>query len=291
MKKLIFALACVVGLMTFASCDQTVVDEMMKQLPELEFVQGDGYFTGNTNVYIGTELKFQVKVAPNAGSEAELVHFDLSITDLNGQTQSYNPEIENPSGENTFVWSFTPTEASTYTVTATVNDNNSNGPKTNIKAFVINVVKPVEAVNGTFKGEVNISGHLKSNEIAGYEAYDQDYELKDVPVGIMLGTVSGNEVSATFDIEGYPVTLYGQLNGTMEDGTITFNDLHFNKTINLFVDVTVDLTMNVTGTIKDGVITLNGTAEGNGSTTVAFVLFTVDMTNCVITGTLNKVEE
>ena len=189
MKKLIFALACVVGLMTFASCDQAVVDEMMKQLPELEFVQGDGYFTGNTNVYIGTELKFQVKVAPNAGSEAELVHFDLSITDLNGQTQSYNPEIENPSGENTFVWSFTPTEASTYTVTATVNDNNSNGPKTNIKAFVINVVKPVEAVNGTFKGEVNIRGHLKSNEIAGYEAYDQDYELKDVPVYPATGSI------------------------------------------------------------------------------------------------------
>ena len=288
MKKLFFALACIVGLMTFASCDQGVVDELVKQLPELEFVQGDGYFTGNTNVYFGTELKFKLNVAPNSSSASELAHFDLSVTDLDGQTQSYNPDITDPAGENVFEWSFTPEKASTYAVTATITDK---AGKVNTKAFVINVVKPVEAINGTFKGEVSIQGHLKSNEIAGFQAYDEDYELKDVPTSILLGTVTGNEVSATFDIEGYPVTIYGQLDGTLEDGTITFDNVHFNKTINLFVDVTVELNMNVVGTIKDGVITLNGTASGNGSTTITFVLFTVDMTNCVINGSLNKVEE
>lgn len=288
MKKLIFTLACVIGLMTLSSCDPKVVDDMVKQAPELEFVQGTGYITGSTNVYLGTELNFKVRVAPNAGSESALVHFDLSATDLDGHTLSYDPEITEPNEENIFEWSITPTKASTYTITATVTDAAN---KLNEKVIVVNVVEPVEAVHGVFAGTVNIQGHLKSNEIAGFQSYDKDYELKDVPTKIMLGTVSGNRVSATFEIEGYPVTLYGTLNGDITDGTINFTGISFNKTVDLYVEVTVVLAADITAVTDGDDITISGTASGAGSTTVAFALLQVDMTDCVINGTLTRQAE
>ena len=291
MKKLFFALACFVGLMTFASCN---FEEMMKQKPEVNFVTEEGYFAGNTNVYLGTELKFKVTIAPNEGSESPLAHVDIAITDLTGTTvfpdasTNGNPTIADPYGENTLEWSYTPTVPSTYTLTFKVSDE---AGKINVKTIAISVVQPVEAVHGRFKGELDIQGHLKSNEVAGFQAYDQDYEFKDVPFTISLGATNDQRIIATFDIEGFPVTLEGNLEGSIEDGTITFDHFHFNKTINLFVDVTLDLTMDVTSIIEGETITVSGTAAGTGTASVSYASLNVEMTNCVINGTLNKLAE
>lgn len=281
-------MACFIGLMFFASCTQEVIDDIMAQKPVAEFVSEDGYISGNTSVYFGEELNFKVKVAPNSGSESPLTHFDFSITDKEGVTVfNENPTILDPNGENVFEYTFVPENASTYLVTATINDE---AGKTNIVKVVVDYVMPVVEGLGTYSGVITLSGHITSNEIAGQQAYDQDLDPEELATTITLGTVEdGNRVSATLEIDGTPVTLYGTME---EDGvTITFDEFHFNKTINLFVDVTVDLVMNITGEMGEGdVLTLEGTAVGQGKTLVAFVYLEVDFDGN-IEGSLEKVAE
>ena len=284
MKKFFFALACVVGLMTFASCTQEVIDDIMAQKPEVEFVADEGLISVNTSVYIDEVLNFKVKVAPNSGSESELAHFDFSITNLTGATVfNENPEITNPTGENFFEFTYTPTAASTYAVTATVTDK---AGKANVVNVVVDCVEPVIEGLGTFAGAIDILGHVTTNEVVGY-TYDADYNMEQLATTLTLGVVDeNNRVSATLEIDGTPVTLYG----TLAEGTITFDEFHFNKTISITVDVTLDLLMNMTGVLADDVLTLSGTAAGTGTTMVLVAQVTATYDGN-ISGTLNKVAE
>ena len=284
MKKFFFALACVVGLMTFASCTQEVIDDIMAQKPVAEFVAGDGLISVNTSVYLGETLNFKVKVAPNSGSESELAHFDFSITNLTGATVfNENPEITNPTGENFFEFTYTPTAASTYAVTATVTDK---AGKANVVNVVVDCVEPVIEGLGTFAGAIDILGHVTTNEVVGY-TYDADYNMEQLATTLTLGVVDeNNRVSATLEIDGTPVTLYG----TLAEGTITFDEFHFNKTISITVEVTLDLLMNMTGVLADDVLTLSGTAAGTGTTMVLVAQVTATYDGN-ISGTLNKVAE
>lgn len=240
MKKLFFGLACVIGLMFFASCTQEVIDDLMSQKPTIEFVAEEGYISGNTGMYLGNEMNFKVKVAPNSGSEAALSHFDFSVTDLSGDTYyNDNPEITKPNEENIFEYNLIPNYPSTFVVTASITDVNG---KVNLIKVVVDYVQPVVEGIGTFSGNININGHITSNEVMG-QSYDQDYNLENLATTLVLGAVSEeNRVSATLEIDGTPVTLYG----TMVDGTITFDEFQFNKTITLILEVTLNLTMNMT---------------------------------------------
>ena len=284
MKKFFFALACVIGLMTLASCTQEQIDEIMAQKPVVEFVSGDGLISGDNSYYLGTELNFKVKVAPNSGSESPLVNFDFSITDLTGATVfNSKPEFTDPNGENLFEFSFTPETASTYTVTATLTDQAN---KVNIATAVINIAQPVVAEMGTFNGTLSIMGHVTTNEVQG-QSYDQDENFENLPVTIALGAIDeNNRVSATIEIEGTPVTIYG----TMVENTITFDEFHFHKTISLIVDITLDLLMNITGTLENDVLTLSGTANGTGSAMVILVQLTANYQG-TIEGTLEKAQQ
>ena len=270
--------------MTFASCTQEVIDDIMAQKPVAEFVAGDGLISVNTSVYLGETLNFKVKVAPNSGSESELAHFDFSITNLTGATVfNENPEITNPTGENFFEFAYTPTAASTYAVTATVTDK---AGKANVVTVVVDCVEPVIEGLGTFAGAIDILGHVTTNEVVGY-TYDADYNMEQLATTLTLGVVDeNNRVSATLEIDGTPVTLYG----TQAEGTITFDEFHFNKTISITVDVTLDLVMNMTGVLADNVLTLSGTATGTGSTMVLVAQVTANYEGTV-NGTLNKVAE
>ena len=47
MKKLTFALACIIGMMFFASCTQEQIDEVMAQKPTVEFMSDEGLTSGD----------------------------------------------------------------------------------------------------------------------------------------------------------------------------------------------------------------------------------------------------
>ena len=285
MKKLFFGMACIIGLMFFASCTQEQIDDIMAQKPVVEFVSGEGYISGNTGVYVGETLNFKVKVAPNSGSEAALSHFDFSVTDATGATVfNDNPEFTDPNGENYFEYVLTPEYASTFVVTATVTDVNG---KANFVNVVVNYVEPVTEGIGTFSGIINIMGHVTTNEVVGY-TYDGDYNIDTLATTLTLGVVGDdNRVSATLDIDGTPVTLYGTMD---ENNTITFDEFHFNKTITITVDVTLDLTMNMTGVLENDVLTLSGTAAGSGKTQVIVLVVEANFDG-TIDGSLEKVAE
>ena len=104
-----------------------------------------------------------------------------------------------------------------------------------------------------------------------------------------MGALEENgRVSATFEIENSPVTLYG----TMEDNTITFDEFHFNKTLSLQItNVILDLTANFTGVLENDVLTVTGTAVGSGKTMITLVYLEVNLTNGVVEGSLDKVVE
>ena len=285
MKKLFFGMACIIALMFFASCTQEQIDDIMAQKPVVEFVSGEGYISGNTGVYVGETLNFKVKVAPNSGSEAALSHFDFSVTDATGATVfNDNPEFTDPNGENYFEYVLTPEYASTFVVTATVTDVNG---KANFVNVVVNYVEPVTEGIGTFSGIINIMGHVTTNEVVGY-TYDGDYNIDTLATTLTLGVVGDdNRVSATLDIDGTPVTLYGTMD---ENNTITFDEFHFNKTITITVDVTLDLTMNMTGVLENDVLTLSGTAVGSGKTQVIVLVVEANFEG-TIDGSLEKVAE
>lgn len=278
-------MACIIGLMFFASCTQEQIDDIMAQKPVVEFVSGEGYISGNTGVYVGETLNFKVKVAPNSGSEAALSHFDFSVTDATGATVfNDNPEFTDPNGENYFEYVLTPEYASTFVVTATVTDVNG---KANFVNVVVNYVEPVTEGIGTFSGIINIMGHVTTNEVVGY-TYDGDYNIDTLATTLTLGVVGDdNRVSATLDIDGTPVTLYGTMD---ENNTITFDEFHFNKTITITVDVTLDLTMNMTGVLENDVLTLSGTAAGSGKTQVIVLVVEANFDG-TIDGSLEKVAE
>lgn len=284
MKKLFFGLACFIGLMFFASCTQEQIDDIMAQKPGVQFVSQEGYTAANTGIYLGESVNFKVKIAPNTGSESPLAHFDFSITDLSGATVlNENPTITEPANENIFEFAFTPEYASTYAVTATVTDE---AGKTNVASIVVNCVEPVLEGLGTFSGVINIVGHITTNEVVGY-TYDDDYNMENLATTLTLGAVSNDgRVSATLDIDGTPVTLYG----TMTEGNITFEEFHFSKTITLGVDITLDLTMNMTGALENDVLTLSGPAAGEGKTMIAILEFKANFEGN-IEGSLEKVAE
>lgn len=284
MKKLFFGLACIIGMMFFAGCTQEQIDDIMAQKPGVQFVSEEGYTSGNTGIYLGEGLNFKVKIAPNTGSMSPLAHFDFSITDLSGATVlNDNPTITNPANENIFEFPFTPEYASTYAVTATVTDE---AGKTNVATVVVNCVEPIAEGLGTFTGMINIMGHITTNEVVGY-TYDDEYNMENLVTTLTLGAVGEeNRVSATLDIDGTPVTLYG----TMDGSSITFDEFNFSKTITLGVDITLDLTMNITGTLENDELTLIGPAAGEGKTMIAILEFKASF-NGDINGSLEKVAE
>ena len=284
MKKLFFGLACFIGMMFFASCTQEQIDDILAQKPVVEFVSEEGFISGNTGIYLGEGLNFKVKIAPNSGSMSPLAHFDFSITDLSGATVlNDNPTITDPAGENIFEFAFSPEYASTYAVTATITDE---AGKANVATIVVNCVEPILEGLGTFSGMININGHITTNEVVGY-TYDDDYKIEDLATTLTLGAVNeDNRISATLDIDGTPVTLYG----TMDEGNITFEEFHFSKTVTLGVDITLDLTMNMTGVLANDVLTLSGPAAGEGKTMIAIIEFKADFVGD-IEGSLEKVAE
>ena len=284
MKKLFFGMACIIGMMFFASCTQEQIDDLMAQKPGVQFVSETGYTAANTSIYLNDSLKFKVKIAPNSGSESPLASFDFSITDLSGATVlNDNPTIDEPAGENIFEYSFTPQYASTYALTAKVTDE---AGKTNVATVVVNCVEPVVEGLGTFTGTINILGHVTTNEVAGY-TYDDEYNMENLVTTLTLGAVNeGNRISATLDIDGTPVTLYG----TMIEGAITFDEFNFSKTITLGVDITLDLVMNITGNLENDVLTLSGPVTGEGKTMIAVLEFKANYDGNV-NGSLVKVAE
>ena len=287
MKKFFFVMACVIGLMTFASCDSDFMQDLLEQKPTIELVEADGYIWHNIGVRLGTELDFQVKVAPNSGSMMELTNVDFTVKDANGSVlYSESGDIEDPTNENIVEFSYEPTEASTYTCTFTVTD--AAGKSKEVKTVVI-CSEPVANVNGIYNGTLNMTGYVTTNEIAGYDVYDhEEVSVTDVPVTLTLGEIDeeGN-ILVGVEVED----TYVAIMGTMEESTVTINGIYFFSAVNLFVRVNVEFNVNIVGVIDNGVMTLSGAAAGEGEAQVLTAKLEATFEDGTVEGTLEEVVE
>lgn len=286
MKKILLSLTCLVTIMFFASCTQEQIDDFLEKKPNVAFVEAEGFISTNTSMFVGTELNFQIKVSPNAGSESPLASLSFEVMDnLSGETVfTDNPEITDPNGESLISESFTPTYASNYTITATVKDE---AGKMNIATIIIDYVQPTSAEIGVFEGTLVLNGHISTiQEYVGYQL-DQDLDPIDLPTSITLGSVEdGERIKATFVIDGSPVSLYC----TQDGENLLFDEFHFTKTINIILDINLDFTVNATGILTGNTLTLTGETSGTGSVNIPVINPQVSMTG-EISGTLeNKAE-
>ena len=280
---------CVIGLMTFASCDPEVMEQMMEKKPEITIVEAEGYISHSIGVRLDEELSldFKVTVAPNSSSLKELTNVEFTVKDLDGSILfSDNGEIENPNDENTMVFSYEPEEAGTYVCTVTVTDADN---KTNEVKIAVMVSEPVESVYGTYSGTLDMNGYVTTNEIAGYEGYDhEEFEVKDVPVTITLGEIDEEgKILVGVDIED----TYLAIEGEMVDNTVSIDGILFYRYISLFVRVNVEFAVNIIGTIDEGVMELSGSASGTGKAQVIATILEATFEDGTIEGTLEEVVE
>lgn len=285
MKRIAFALACIIGVMFFASCTQEQIDEIMAQKPVVEFMAEEGFISKNCEATIGDVLNFKVKIAPNKGSEASLNSFTFTIMDLNGSiVWEEEPEITNPDGETIFTESYTPGEnPTTFTVTATVKDAYG---KMNAAVVIVDYVQPVEAELGVFKGTVNLNGTLESDTVF----HNLPVRLNDLETTITLGSLgTDNKVSAAIVIDGTQVTRQGHL----ENNVITFDEFNLNnQTVSVPVgsfeyEIQLNLTINMTGTLDNDVMTLDGVVTGTSNVNLFAFISHVTMEGS-IAGELQK---
>ena len=295
MKKLTITLACIIGMMFFASCDPEVIEEIMEQAPTVEFVAQTGYISQDTTILMEAEptpWNFKFKVAPNENSESPLAElsFKVAYEDSESGECIINQllDIEDPTG-GTYTATFTPNAAEDayYVVTVTVKDE---AGKENLAFLLIHYANPVNGTMGVYEGTMTIAGHLTSNEIQNVGSFDMDTAFNDIPVEIRLDDLGNNQVSAEVKIEGRLAVVYGTINNNV----ITFNEFTFSKDIELggavTIPITLDFNMNMIGTISGSMLTLSGEANGHGESQVLVAIVRVDMDG-TIDGTLTEVNE
>ena len=287
MKRLSIALACLIGMIFLAGCTQDQISEFLEQKPNVAFVEAEGYTSSNVTVLAGTELNFQIKVSPNAGSASPLAHLNFVIADVNGHiVRDVNHEIEDPTGESIIFESFSTEKASTYLVTATVTDE---AGKANIAELTVGYLEPIVAEIGVFKGKVNITGRVTTDGgiVAGMGALNEPLDIGNIATEITLGSTEAGKINAMIYIDGTPVVFQA----TPDGDHLAFDEFNFNTTIDLYnVAITLNITINMDGVLAGDTLTLDGTAYGYGEITVVGVKVHVNLNDGVIDGVLEKTE-
>ena len=281
MKKLFFALACVIGLTFFASCDPEVLNSLTGQKPDVEFVEAEGFISSNSSFELGEPLNFQIKITPNESTQSPLTRLDFDITGADGVSVFHEaPTITDPNGENIFTFSFTPDNTSLYAVTATVNDE---AGKVNATALTVDYVESIVEEIGTFKGNLNINGRIVSDEpILGNQLNDT-IEIKDIVTEIMMGYTANGKVRVSLNIDGTPVSVYC----TQEGNTFVFDPFIFTTKITVIAEVNLELTANISGVLEGDALTIQGVTRGSGKANIPATDIRVTL-NGEINGVLDK---
>ncbi len=281
MKKLFFALACVIGLTFFASCDPNAINDLMGQKPTVEFVESEGYISSNSSYELGTPLNFQVKISPNQNTQSPLTRLDFDITNAEGVSVFHDaPTITDPTGENVFTFSFTPEATSLYAVTATLKDE---AGKLGVAAITVDYVESIVEEIGTFKGKLNINGRIVSDEpILGNQLNDT-IEIKDIVTEITMGYTANHKVRVSLNIDGTPVSVYC----TQEGNSFVFDPFVFTTKVTVIAEINLELTASITGVLEGDALTIQGLAHGSGRANIPATNITVTLDG-EINGTLDK---
>ena len=252
-------MACIIGLMFFASCNPETFNELLEQKPNIEFVENDSNVQNNATVYVGTELIFQVKMEPNATSSSPLKTLSFTILDTNGNTLMDEPtDLTTMEGNPLMVKkTFVPESVTTLMIEAVVED--AAGKKNSAVMNVTCIAPPADdEFIGNFAGQVSIICDVTSDNP---QLNGQQLNTGELPAEISLSCDADDNALASFLLDGTEIIISGKRNGNK----YTFDQFQYTTTVNFVFDIDLNINITMTGVLEDGVLTVSGDANGTGS--------------------------
>ena len=261
MKKSTLAMVCLVALALLASCKKDVN-------PTITVVTDPGYVSQNAEVFSGDPIL----VGFNVTGES-LIQI-MMIAEQNGAAIFTHSETLNNVSSYAYTKSFSLEANGTVTIRGTVTDAKGN---TATKSFDINFnEKPNAKFIGHYEGDALITGSYDADISTMDPIHDT---LIDQPFPAIVDIEAGeviNEVMATVVINEQLNTVKGTVNGDK----VTFEAINSIYTLHyefngMDFPIDLDMTYNITGTLNNGMLDLEGTCKGDGEIHLLFINGTI----------------
>jgi len=280
MRKSTFAMACLVVLTLFASCSKDPV------APTIDIFGGDEgevCVTENAQVYSGDEI-----IVGFMGNGENITKVEVVVSQNGTVLDSYLKTWENPVSDFDITCDFTIEATGAVNIKGTVTDANE---QTASKSFDIYYnEKPNAKFVGHYDGDALINGTYDIQVSSMDPIHDN---MVDQPFPTILAIEAGddmNEVLATVTINDQTNTVRGSVDGNQvvfEAINDTYT-MHYNYS-GMDIPITLDMTYNITGTLNEGMLDLEGNCKGNGEFNMFIFNGTIEMEGTV-GGSLTKTE-
>ena len=275
MRKSILAMVCLAGLALLASCKKDIQ-------PTITIISSPGYVSQDSEVYSGEEIT----VGFNVTGE-KLTKIVISA-DQNG-TVLYT-DTEAIANESSFVYTKTFTLDATGTVTIGGTVTDAKGYTATISFNIICNEKPNAKFVGQYEGDALISGTFNVFP-TGMDPIQQDVENEPLLVNLTISEGDNiDEVIAHVTIDTEENTVVG----TVEGNQLIFEAINIPFIWNydnngMTIPITLDMTYDITGTLNEGTLDLQGSCSGSGNFNLFIVSGTIEMEGTV-GGSLTKTE-
>ena len=272
MKKLTFIMTCCIGLLLMASCKKNIV-------PTINILE-NGCVTENAQVFSGDEIMVGFQATGH-----KLTKIEVTITQNDVQLAQDIKNIETETY--TYTQKFTIDASGTVVIRGTVTD--AAGQTATASFNVIYNEKPYAKFLGNYEGNALSTGFSEVT-LTNFQPMHQDFTDREIPVNLTIfGGETMNDVIALLKIHDEEVTV----TGTVEGDKITFSgvDIPFTMTYDLnglTLSPTIFMTYDITTTLVDGKLFIDGTCTGNGEINTILAQGTLNMES-TIGGSLNKV--
>jgi len=270
-------MACCIGLMLFASCKKDPV------APTIDIYAGEGCVTENAQLYSGDEVFVGFTCTGENLTKIDIV-FSQDGTVLASHTG--NLIDQGPVSPYTYKTTFILDAIGTVTITGTVTDA---AGQTASKSFnILYEEKPNAKFLGDYEGNALFTGTMKVS-MDGMEPMQE--EVTDHETPIILGITEGediNEVVITCSVNDQESTAKGIVEGNKVIIELTDVPYTFNYDMNGFsISPTMTMNLNLTATLVDGQLNLDGTCNGDGEIHIFLYNGTITIDG-TIGGSLNK---
>lgn len=268
-------MACCIGLMLFASCKKDTQ-------PTINIATGPDYAGPNTEVYSGDEIT----VGFNVTGE-NLTQIVISADQNDTVLYTYTETIDNL---NTYFFTKTFSIDATGPVIIGGTVTDAKGYTATTSFSIICNEKPNAKFVGHYDGDALINGTYDIQVSSMDPIHDN---MVDQPFPTILAIEAGddmNEVLATVTINDQTNTVKGSVDGNQvvfEAINDTYT-MHYNYS-GMDIPITLDMTYNITGTLNEGMLDLEGNCKGNGEFNMFIFNGTIEMEGTV-GGSLTKTE-
>ena len=279
MKKSTLFLACCIGLMFFASCKKDPVAPTISVFVDEECV------TENAQLYSGDEF-----IVGFTATGENLTKIDIVLSQDGAVLINYSDDLNGQKNDPVTPYickhNFIVRTNGTVTVTGTVTDA---AGQTASKSFNIHFdEKPNAKFLGEYQGNALFTGTMEAS-MAGMEPMQQEVTDRETPTVLFITEGENiNEVVITCVVNDQESTATGIVDGDKIIIELTNVPYTFNYDMNGFsISPTMTINLNLTATLVDEQLNLEGTCNGDGEINVFLYNGTITIDG-TIGGSLNK---